>query len=172
MQLSGVFRFVPARSRARVVAHAPGHAFRCEGPGIEGLVELTEDRLVRGHATFPLAALAAGDPLGDRELKKFLGVDPSRPVSAGPVLSAELEPAPITPGPSGGIVVATTVRFTLGAKTTSTRVRIEGTTTSARAELVLSFTSLGFTPPKLLFLRVKDTLDIEISSSLTRDAGP
>jgi hypothetical protein len=172
MQLIGVHRFVPERSRARVVAHAPGHDFRCEGVGIEGLVELGEGALVRGHATFPLAALAASDALGDRELKKFLGIDSTKPASAGPILRAELEPAPTSPGARGGIIVATTARFTLGAKTATARVRIEGTPALARAELVLSFTSLGLTPPKLLFLRVKDTLDIEISSSLTRTDGP
>jgi hypothetical protein len=160
------FRFEAAKSRVTVTAHAPGHRFRVHGAGIEGEVTLSEARIERLSARFPLEALQAGDPLGNRELRRFLSLDQK------PRAEAELiAPADLDASASGPSRARARVRFSLGRRTTESEVTLVTRRFSDRADgeakLSLSFSGLGYAPPKLLFFKVKDALEIEINAALT-----
>jgi hypothetical protein len=101
--------------------------------------------VVAVSASFPLAALDAGDPVSNHELRKFLALDQK------PTAKAE-----------GGERVV----FTIGARKMEAKVTYSGTPPRGSARFELTFTGLGYTPPKLLFLKVKDTLEVEVSSEL------
>ncbi len=142
---------MPERSRATVIAHAPGHDFKASGTGVSGTIELLELRVQSLDATFPLAALDAGDPLGNRELKRFLDL------GAGPVARAILseEDGKLT--------------FSIGSRSMTTAAVFHAPKASDAqgiAKFALTFSGLGYTAPKMLFLKVKDTLEIEVSTEL------
>lgn len=146
------FSIVPDRSRATVIAHAPGHDFKASGFGVRGTVELDGEKVVRVEASFPLEQLDAGDLLANRELRKFLELD--RRPEARATLSQDGR-----------------LTFTIGAKKMEAAVTFSGTAPQGAAKFALTFTGLGYTPPKLLFLKVKDTLEIEVSTALQPDDG-
>ena len=154
--VEGTHRFVGPSSRAEVTARAPGHSFRCGGAGVEGEVAIEAGKLVRATATFPLEKLEAGDPLGNRELKKFLHVDRK------PKVKGELE-APISLSIEGERVSGEgKVRLSVDGRTATASIRFEGRLPHVRATIDLTFSALGYQPPKLLFLKVKDDLKVEL----------
>lgn len=178
MQLTaGRYRLVPARSRVRVLAHAPGHDFRAEGARLEGNLELAPDGALQGDLSFPLDALAAGDALGTHELRKFLGLEsPSTPRDAR-IARGHLRGS----FPRSGDRGEAAVELSIGARRATVSARLsralgtagaagEAATATAgapppvsgSARFELTFGALGFTPPKLLFLRVKETLELEV----------
>ena len=138
------YRIVPDRSRVRIVARAPGHDFACEGPGVEGEVDLEDGRPTRIDARFGLAALRAGDLLGNRELKKFLDLD-RRPVATASLASPDQ------------------VRVDLDGHHTTVPLRVDGAPPSAVVRLQLAFSDFGYKPPKLLFMKVRDELAVQIT---------
>jgi hypothetical protein len=151
----GTHRFASS-SRAEVTARAPGHDFRCKGAGIEGEVAVEAGKIVRASATFALERLDAGDPLGNRELKKFLHLDRK------PKVKGELE-APIALATEGERFFGEgKVRLTVDGPTATAPIRFEGRLPNVRATIEVTFTALGYQPPKLLFLKVKDDLKVEL----------
>ncbi len=145
----GRYRFVAARSTVRVTAHAPGHRFVAEGPGLEGIVELERDRIVSANVTFPLDRLDAHDALKNHELKKFLAFE-TKPVAEGEILSA-------TGLSSARIAIA------VGGARMETLATLSGEPPNVSARFQVTFTGLGYRPPKILFLKVKDAVDVEVS---------
>jgi hypothetical protein len=147
---------VKLAGKAEVTAQAPGHAFRCKGGGIEGEVAIEGERIVRATATFPLERLEAGDPLGNHELKKFLRLDRK------PKVKGELA-APIDMKIEGERVSGEgTLRLQIEGPTATAPIRFEGTLSHVHATIDVTFTGLGYQPPKLLFLKVKDDLKVEL----------
>jgi hypothetical protein len=149
------------RGRASVKARAPGHDFTCAGDGLEGEVTVEGDRIVRATATFPLEHLDAGDALGNRELRKFLSFD------RRPKVTGELrDPIPIR---TSGDRIAGEGRLalTIEGPTALVSVRFEGRLPRVSITLSPTFTGLGYQPPKLLFLKVKDELTVEIAAEAT-----
>jgi hypothetical protein len=144
----GRYRFVAARSTVRVTAYAPGHRFVADGPGLEGIVELERDRIVSANVTFPLYRLDAHDALKNHELKKFLAFE-TQPIARGEILSA-------TDLSSARIAIA------VGGARMETLAAFRGEPPNVSARFQLSFTGLGYAPPKILFLKVKDGVDVEL----------
>jgi hypothetical protein len=154
--VEGKYRFARGSSRAEVTARAPGHSFRCAGSGIEGEVSIEGGRIVSGSASFPLEKLEAGDPFGNHELKKFLRVDQK------PEVKGELE-TPIALTISGDRVSGEgKVRLSVQGPTATVPIRFEGSLPRVKATIEVTFTGLGYQPPKLLFLKVKDDLKVEL----------
>jgi len=154
--VDGTHRFVRASSRADVTARAPGHSFRCGGAGVEGEVRVEGGRIVSGTATFPLEKMEAGDPLGNHELKKFLRLDKK------PQVKGELE-GPITLSIEGERVSGEgKVRLSVDGPTATAPIRFEGRLPAVKATIDVTFSALGYQAPKLLFLKVKDDLKVEL----------
>lgn len=151
------YRFDPARSRARVIADAPGHRFRAEASGLEGEVAFDAETLTSLDARFPLEGLDAGDPLGNRELRKFLDLR-SRPVARATLT----EPIPLNTDPTGRLSAQGPIEISIGTRRMQTRMQAQGHPESGQAGFRLTFTGLGYKPPKLLFFKVKDQLEIEV----------
>lgn len=146
----------PITGRVQVKARAPGHDFTCGGDGIAGEATVEGERIVSAKAEFPLERLKAGDPLGNRELRKFLDLD-RRPVAKGELAE------PIALSIAGDRVSGSgKLRLVVEGPTTTVPVRFEGTLPRVRASIDLTFTGLGYKPPKLLFLKVKDELSVEL----------
>jgi hypothetical protein len=160
---AGRYRFLASRSIARVTAHAPGHLFSAQGSGVEGEVELGADRVLSVKARFPLEKLDAGDLLSNRELRKFLTLEKRPTAEATLVAPVILDPSSAIPSGDGSI------DFTLEARRMRARIHLEGRPPLVSAAFSLSFTGLSFEPPKLLFLRVKDGLDVSIHGELVLD---
>jgi hypothetical protein len=153
-------RIDPERSRAKVTARAPGHSFVAEGLGIEGEIGLDGDRLVSIAARFPLASLKASDPIGQMQLARFLDL-PSRPIAEASLLS------PIDLSSSNGRLTGRgRIRLSIGPRRTEADLAVEGTRSLARGRLEITFTGLGYEPPRLLFLKVRDDLTVEVELSL------
>jgi hypothetical protein len=148
----GRYRLVAERSRASVTAYAPGHRFVADGSGLEGLVEIGADRVLSAHLTFPLARLDAHDALRNHELRRFLELDRA-PIAKGELAS----PASLS---SGRIAIS------IGPRRMETAAAFEGEPPSVTARFQLTFTGLGYQPPKLLFLKVKDAIDVEVTANL------
>lgn len=141
---------------AEVTAKAPGHSFRCKGGGLEGEVAIDGERILSATATFPLERLEAGDPLGNHELKKFLGLDRK------PKVKGELAD-PIALSKDGERVSGEgKVKLQIDGPTATAPIRFEGRLPLVRATIDVSFSALGYRPPKLLFLKVKDDLKVEL----------
>jgi predicted pyridoxine 5'-phosphate oxidase superfamily flavin-nucleotide-binding protein len=145
------------RAQVTVTAHAPGHAFRCTGTGVSGHVELDGDAVVGLEARFPLAELRAGDPLGNRELKKFLGLDRRPFATARLVRRAELRREG-----DGRLSGRLPLRFEIEGRGLEVEVEVEGRVPSGRVRFRVPMTGFGLTPPKLLFMKVQDVLDVEV----------
>lgn len=146
-------RFRITSGRAEVLAHAPGHDFHCAGDGVEGEVELDGSRIVALDARFPLAGLRATDALGNRELSKFLDLR-SRPIA-----TASLE-APVEIGRPGR------VRLSIGHRSMIAGATFSGDAPNGAAQLDLTFTGLGYKPPKLLVFKVKDAIRVTIKADI------
>lgn len=160
------YRLQEARSRARVTAYAPGHRFSAEGVGITGTIDLETDRLLHAEATFPLAALDAGDRLGNHELRKFLGLE------KGPLAQGEIKQAiALETTGAGSLFGEGRLVISIGERREETTIRIRGTRPRAVATFTLSFTGLGYAPPSLLFLKAKDTIDVEITVEIEERVG-
>lgn len=141
---------------ARVKARAPGHDFSCGADGIAGEVTVEGERIISAKADLPLERLKAGDPLGNRELRKFLELD-RRPRAQGELAE------PIALSMDGDRVSGRgRLRLVVEGPTATVPVRFEGTLPRIRASIDLTFTGLGYKPPKLLFLKVKDELSVEL----------
>jgi hypothetical protein len=152
----GTHRFVAPSCKAEVTAQAPGHSFRCKGAGLEGEVAVEGGRVVRASATFALERLEAGDPIGNHELKKFLGLDRK------PKVKGELAD-PIALSIDGERVSGEgKVKLQIDGPTATAPIRFEGRLPQVRATIDVTFTALGYRPPKLLFLKVKDDLKVEL----------
>lgn len=136
-----------------MAAKAPGHEFVASGAGVEGWVELEGDTVTDLQARFELKNLAASDALGNRQLRKFLELDRE------PVAEATLT-APMALTGTGPI------RFRIGRRQATTSVTLEGGPPSGRARFGLTFTGLGYKPPKFLFLKVADELAVTVDIRL------
>ncbi len=150
----GVLVFSP-QSVVRLEADAPGHTFRAAGAGLEGEVEIRGGVVVRAEAKFLLSSLDAGDALGNRELKRFLQSD-QHPLVRG-VLVAPMTLAEDPPG--NGQVELT---FANGKKGTLD-VRVQGPVEAPLLVFAASFTALGYKPPSLLLLKVKDPFRLQVA---------
>lgn len=155
----GRHRFRAGSSRARVAVHAPGHRFRAEGTGLEGTFDLGPSHALTAAAAFALASLDAGDPLGNRELHRFLDLG-RRPVARGEIR----DPITLRETPDGRLVGKGMLSFSIGDRTMTVPIELEGRGRAVRARFMLSFTGLGYEPPKLLFFRVKDLLEVEVEA--------
>lgn len=152
-------RTLPERSLARVTAQAPGHRFTVEGFGIEGRATLEDGtRIIELSAGFPLARLKARDPIGHRELRRFLNLDRNPIARVELVSSFDLS----SDDP-------TRLRFSIDARQTEVSAHFERQGVRVFARFPLRFSALGFTPPRLLFLSVRDELTVEIEAELTGD---
>jgi hypothetical protein len=160
------FRFVPERSRGSVTVRAPGHAFVADTFGVEGEIEVDDDllRLLKVEARCPLDRLDAHDTLKNFELRRFLDLD-RRPVAKAVLLGeAPLERIGSSLSGRGRI------RFELRDRSQSASIDLSGeveqSPAKARASFALTFTGLGYEPPKLLFLKVKDTIEVTVDGEL------
>lgn len=149
---------IRSTSHIEVLAHAPGHKFKAQGPGIEGQAIIKDGRIESAEARFPLSALDSGDMLGNRELKKFFGL------GKGPkhVTGRLLEPAAIQ---ENGAQLSAQMQLGLRvdgpeAKTT---LKLQGSLQSIAGSFSLRFSDLGYKPPKLLFFKVKEQLDLTLT---------
>jgi hypothetical protein len=161
--VAGRYRFVAARSIARVTAHAPGHDFVASGAGIDGEVELAADHVLSVSARFPLEKLDPGDVLKTRELKRFLSLEKKPIAEATLIAPVVLDLSGTTPSGEGSI------DFTIGRRRMRVRACLRGRPPLVHAAFALSFTGLSYDPPKLLFLRVKDDLDVSVQAELVLD---
>lgn len=155
---------ISGRSRATVSAYAPGHTFVASGAGITGVVELEDDRVVKMSARFALAALDANDRLKNWELKKFLDLD------RGPVAEASLvEPFDIHQS-GDRLTGKARIELVVDHRRMRADLSVEGSYAQATGKFALTFTGLSYQPPKLLLLKVKDRLDIDVSVALSESA--
>jgi len=144
------YRLIPGACLVQVTAMAPGHKFVAKGAGLSGTVELDGSTVTSIDVQFRLQTLKAPDPIGQRQLSKFLEFD------RDPIAEAHLAEPATVPG-------AAELVFTIGSRRTQIRAELMGSPPSGSAKFPLTFTSLGYTPPKLLFLKVADSLTIDVS---------
>lgn len=150
------FALSPEGHEVRIRAQAPGHAFEVVGAGLSGGFTLDGEVLTAARLGLELGSLSAGDRLRDHELRRFLELDQSPRAEA--VL---LEPLTLGRG-TGGLRGRGRFRFVLGRRQAEAEVELSGEPGSARASFTLRFTALGFKPPRLLLLSVKDQLGVEV----------
>ncbi len=155
----GTYRFVSAASRATVVADAPGHKFRATGDGLEGTARVEGGRVVEAEASFPLWHLDAGDMLSNREMKKFLEL------SRRPSVRGKLAEPVAVDGPRGKGRVEVELQ---GRATKPIDVTFEISGSNVTIHLDASFSAFGHTPPKLLFIKVKDALALTLDCRIER----
>ncbi|MBI4817377.1 MAG: hypothetical protein HY791_14030 [Deltaproteobacteria bacterium] len=163
MSLDGRYR-IGASSRLEVTARAPGHDFVAKGAALGGSVRFENGALVELSAEANLADLAGSDPIGTHELRKFVGAD-RRPTIRGSLMG----PAPLSDrGTSySGMGV---VRFVAPTgKVAEVQVTLSGRPEACLGTFKTSFSALGYTPPKLLFLKVRDELEVRVELSLTKE---
>lgn len=146
-----------------MTARAPAHSFVVEGAGVEGTVDLDETSIRAIDVRFPLAALKAADTLGQHQLDRFLALD-TQPVATA-VLTAPLALEGTRGGHRRGRGRA---RISLAARpAVEIDLEVSGTEARASARMQIRFTQLGYTPPRLLFLKVDDLLQVEVELTLT-----
>jgi hypothetical protein len=166
------FRFVPGRSRGTVTVRAPGHSFSADTVGIEGELELDDSatRLLRVDARCPLAALDAHDTLKNHELRRFLDLDRRPTATAELVGEVPLERI------GSRLVGRGQIRFELRGRSVNAAIDLSGeveqSPAKARASFTLTFTGLGYDPPKLLFLKVKDSIEVAVDAELNSATPP
>ncbi|MBK8014518.1 MAG: hypothetical protein IPK13_24600 [Deltaproteobacteria bacterium] len=183
----GVYRLVPAKSSVRVTARAPAHTFQAEGSGLSGMVRVEQEGLTELEVDFPLARLDAKDALKNHELGRFLSFN-SAPIARATLRGTRGErlsfsralprPAPASGSEnlarnasesgyldgSGEVLIASpTGRMALA------KVQFTGRYPAFRASFETSFSALGYSPPKLLFLKVQDRLGVEIKLVVSED---
>lgn len=114
--------------------------------------------LSAAEAVFSLSRLDAGDALRNHELRRFLatfGTSEARGRLLAPVaLSGD------PPAGDGRIELA------LGTTVVAVAARFSGAPPLVQARLSLSFTAIGRQPPRLLFLKVRDGFEIEVTGTL------
>jgi hypothetical protein len=157
------FRFVPARTRAQVTARAPGHDLSLDASSIEGSFELddAESTLLSAVAKCRLARLDAHDALKNFEVRRFLSLDED-PVAEGALLG----PISLSRDAGGRLSGHGRLRFTLRGRTMETALSVLGTPPAVKATFELTFSGLGLAPPKLLFIKVKNELPVELDAQV------
>ncbi|MBI2373834.1 MAG: hypothetical protein HYV07_07540 [Deltaproteobacteria bacterium] len=154
--LEGLYRIDSGASELEILARAPGHDFTARGRALRGTLRFKASTLVELDVEALLAELKGADPIGTHELRKFVDADRS------PIVKATLlEPSTLTAAGLGYRGIAR-VRFMSPKKVLDASVELSGSTERADGHLEASFSALGYAPPKLLFLKVKDHLDVRI----------
>ncbi len=145
-------------SRIEVLAHAAGHKFKAQGAGIEGQATIKDGRVEAAQARFPLSALDSGDMLGNRELKKFFGL------GAGPkhVTGRLLEPVDIEEN-GDRLCAQIQLGLRVDGPEAKTTLKLQGSLQSIAGSFSIRFSDLGYKPPKLLFFKVKEQLDLTLT---------
>lgn len=148
----GRYRFEGTLS---IEARAPGHDFTARGPAVRGEAQVAGGALQSLEVQVELAELKASDPLGNRELRKFLGLE------RRPTASASLRaPCPLSSAASAELEVAHNGRRVTRAATA--RVSAQG----FEATMQTAFSDFGYRPPRLLLFKVKDPLRVTVEARL------
>lgn len=161
------FELTREGQRLRILAQAPGHRFEVAGGGLAGRFRLEQDTLESATITLDLASLGAGDRLRDHELRRFLELDRNPRATA-----ALLAPAALARGAGDYLSGRARFRFEIGSRRAEAEVTLSGDTGRARAAFTLRFTELGWRPPRLLLLSVKDELSVEVELRAEEIASP
>ena len=149
-------------SRLQIVAYAPMHRVEIESSGLSGWIELDVEagQVTGGEIVAPLSDLTGGDRTKDRELNKFLK-------------TRQHGSATLTLAPSDLTVDGSNVSFDVTGdmafqgRTIPVNVRASGTLSDGGirgdARFSWKLTNMGLKPPKLLFIKVKDDIDLVVS---------
>ena len=155
------------RTSVEVVAKATGHKFVPKGSGVSGGFAVDGGSLSDLRVSFRLAKLDPGDPLGRRELKKFLDL------KSDPIAEAKIDgPVALTESPDGWLRGTGDVQVSIGQRRVTVPVQLEGRPPVARAKFTVTFTGLGYKPPKWLFLKVANELPVGVEAEVAAEGGP
>lgn len=161
------YRIAPGRSRVECLARSAVHDTRVVTDRVSGLLEVSDDltRLEHLAVEVDVRSLDAGDFLRNRELHAHL--ETARNPLARLTLAA---PAAIRDG-----AVSFAARLEYRGQTVRYDLRTEGEVGLAAARgtcrFVPRFTEYAMRPPKVLFLKMEDAVEVQVRIEADAAAG-
>lgn len=158
MIADGTYGIVEANSAIEVTAYAPGHDFRAVTKALRVSAEVSGGQLVSAEVSFLLSALDAGGRLENHELRKYVADRSARGKLKAPVA---------LPDDDRPLSLTGQVEIDAGHGASPCEVDIRGAMPNLELHLTPKLTTLGYRPPRILFLKVKDEVSVILRLTLT-----